>query len=74
MSWKKYIANKNRIEKIGMIEVIYSSMPTKSNTLSKQENLFTLLDNKFVPHRIYDLLIYSNLKNVVNVKKKIFFL
>ena len=67
MSWKKYIANKSRIEKIGMIEVIYSSMATKSNTLSRQENLFTLLDNKFLPHRIYDLMVYSNLKNVVNV-------
>ena len=69
MTWKKYIANKTRLEKIGMIEVIYTSMPSKSNTLSRQENLFTLLDNKFLPHRLYDLVVYSNLKNVVNVRK-----
>ena len=50
MTWKRYIANKTRIEKIGIIEVIYSSMPTKTNTLSKQESLFTLLNNKFLPH------------------------
>lgn len=69
MTWKKYIANKSRIEKSGMIEVIYTSMEHKANVSSKQERLFTLLDNKFVPHRVYDLIVYNNLKNVVNVKK-----
>jgi len=73
MTWKKYIANKTRLEKIGMIEVIYTSMPSKANTQSRQENLFTLLDNKFLPHRLYDLVVYSNLKNVVNVRKINFF-
>lgn len=67
MTWKKYIANKCRIEKLGMIEVIYTSMENKANLTSKQERLFTLLDNKFLPHRLYDLVVYSNLKNVVNV-------
>ncbi len=67
MTWKKYIANKSRIEKLGMIEVIYTSLENRANLSSKQERLFTLLDNKFAPHRIYDLMAYSNLKNVVNV-------
>ena len=67
MIWKKYIANKSRIEKLGMIEVIYTSLENKANITSKQERLFTVLDNKFVPHRVYDLTFYNNLKNVVNV-------
>lgn len=67
MTWKKYIANKSRIEKLGMIEVVYTSMENKANLTSKQERLFTLLDNKFVPHRLYDLVVYNGLKNLVNV-------
>jgi len=67
MAWKKNIANKSRIEKLGMIEVIYTSMENKANITSKQERLFTILDNKFLPYRIYDLVVYTNLKKVVNV-------
>jgi hypothetical protein len=67
MTWKKYIAYKSRIEKLGMIEVIFTSLENKANLTSKQERLFTLLDNKFVPHRLYDLVSYNNLKNLVNV-------
>jgi len=67
MTWKKYIANKTRIEKLGIIEVIYTSMENKANISSKQERLFIMLDNKFLPHRIYDLVNYTNLKRVVNV-------
>lgn len=67
MAWKKNIANKSRIEKLGMIEVIYTSMENKANISSKQERLFTILDNKFLPYRIYDLVVYTNLKKVVNV-------
>ena len=73
MTWKKYIANKNRIEKLGMIEVIYTSMENKANTTSRQERLFTILDNKFVAHRIYELTNYTNLKKVVNVCRFVYF-
>ncbi len=69
MTWKKYIANKTRIDKIGMIEVLYTSMENKANITSRQDRLFTLLNNKFLPHRIYDLVNYTSLKKVVNVRK-----
>lgn len=68
MTWKKYVSNKSRMDKLGMIEIIYTSLDGKANISSKQERLFVLLDNKFVPHKIYDLMEYFNLKKVVEVK------
>lgn len=63
MNWKHYVISRNLKTKKGMIEVIYSSIESESN--SSQQRFFDVLDIKEYPYRKYDLVKYKNLRQIV---------
>jgi len=67
MNWKHYIIEKNRRNKFGIIDIIYTSIDKNPNIKSRTERLFVIIEGKKIPYRIYDLVEYKNFKNCVEV-------
>lgn len=69
-SWKKFKIKQIKNESRGMIEVIYTSLQgvSSSSNSSKMEKIERLLTMTKTPFRIYNLLDYPNLKEIVDVR------
>ncbi len=64
MNWKHYVISKNCKKKRGIIDVIYTSVGTESNSV--QRRFFDILENKEYPYRCYNLIKYKYLRNVIS--------
>jgi len=67
MAWKQSIIEKNKKEKRGMIDVLYTSLEMNSNLKSRIDRIFVILDSHKYPYRCYDLVQYKNFKPIVEV-------
>lgn len=59
--WRKYYIKQIKSRQKGMIDVIFSSMPSQSDVSESQNRVFAILDSKKYPYRCYDVLEYKNL-------------
>lgn len=66
-AWKNYMINKLiKQNHRGMVEIIFSSMQSNSNSNSKFSQITNVLEGLKLPYRVYDLMEYQDLKTVVN--------
>lgn len=73
-SWKKYKIKQLKEESRGMAEVVFSSLQSVQGASNKINQIETLFDLTKTPYRIYDLVLYPGLKNVVKVNSYIIIL
>lgn len=63
--WRRFFIKKVKEKKKGIIDIIYSSMPSDPNIEMHQQQTFDLMDAKKYPYRCYDVLSYKNLIPII---------